>query len=82
MPYIDIANECEGYVARSDIESLVRDHAMFEVLRGQGNVTLRVVDDEHARHMRICALLTAADLAERVDIRAQGQVAAVLASLR
>jgi hypothetical protein len=70
------SNEAEAYVRASDLVSVEMGHALFRVGKGEGNVVLHVVSD--ADRPRASLLLTAADLAERVDPRSRGQVATLV----
>jgi len=67
------SNETEAYVRAGDLANVERGNALFRVGRGEGNVVLHAVGDSDAGWLRTSALLTAADLAERVDVRSRTQ---------
>ena len=76
------SNEAEGYVLASDLSAVEKHLAMFRVDRGRGNVTLHVVDDAYKNWLHSSVVLTAADLAERSDVRSRSQAAHVFGLLR
>lgn len=65
--------EADGYVAESDLEQLVADHALTAAHPGSGNVRLRVVPDGAWRHLAgrkvAPTAAVAIDLAEDPDPR-------------
>ena len=72
------SKEAEVYVLASHERAFERDHALFRVQQGAGNVVVHVVADDLAPMMRPSTLLTAADLSERSDERSLSQAAFII----
>ena len=76
------SNEAEVYVLANHARAFERDHALFRVQRGMGNIVVHVVADDLASMMRPSALLTAADLSERSDERSLSRAALIIGDER